>query len=89
MFISVLSERIVARLAPFVNPYIAQSIASISPIFWQKYGFAKKYFAQKKLDLSRENIAKIGNWLYGKGFEWNIINKALSNLKMEIEVEDA
>lgn len=51
--------------------------------------FAKKYFSQKKLDFSRESIAKIGNWLYGKGFEWNIINKALSNLKMEIEVEDA
>ena len=51
--------------------------------------FAKKYFTQKKLDFSRESVAKIGNWLYGKGFEWGIINKALSNLKLEIEVEDA
>lgn len=47
--------------------------------------FAKKYFTQKKLDFSRENVAKVGNWLYGKGFNWRVIGKAMSNLKIEIE----
>ena len=47
--------------------------------------FAKKYFTQKKLDFSRESVAKVGNWLYGKGFNWRVIGKAMSNLKIEIE----
>ena len=42
--------------------------------------FAKKYISQKKLDSSKESKAKLANWLYSKGFEWDIINRAISEV---------
>lgn len=40
--------------------------------------FSKKYISQKKLDSSKESKAKLANWLYSKGFEWDIINRAIT-----------
>ena len=42
--------------------------------------FSKKYISQKKLDSSKESKAKLANWLYSKGFEWDIINRAISEV---------
>ena len=42
---------------------------------------ANKYVKKKRI-AERKDLQKVGAYLYTKGFEWNIINVALSNCKM-------
>lgn len=49
---------------------------------------AQKYIAKKRI-VERKDLQKVGAYLYTKGFEWNIINIALSKCELyEIDVPD-
>lgn len=49
---------------------------------------AQKYITKKRI-AERKDLQKAGAYLYTKGFEWNIINVALSKCKLfEIDVPD-
>ena len=55
-------------------------------------GVAVKYIARKKLE--KKDRTKLANWLFSKGFEWDIINKVLPQIEYfdransEIDFED-
>ena len=42
---------------------------------------AKKYISKKRIS-EKKDLQKVGAYLYTKGFEWNIINIALSSCKL-------
>lgn len=49
---------------------------------------AQKYITKKRI-AERKDLQKVGAYLYTKGYEWNIINVALSKCKLfEIDVPD-
>ena len=44
-------------------------------------GMAEKYIKKKRIS-EKKDLQKVGAYLYTKGFEWNVINIALSNCRL-------